>query len=233
MAIIGLKPWINPLEKISIFRVFELLVFIAQTGVVSFQNIVKQIFPGQIAKKIVGKMAIFLPKPWVNPFGKISIFRLFEHLVFMAQKIVFLFQNIVKHLFLAYTAKKKKKLEKLQFFELNHGLTPLEKAEFYDCFNFFFYSVERRFYFLEYRKTYFSGLCCQKKKKLEKLQFFGQNHGLTPLGKAEFFDFFNFLFLQPRKAFFRSRISKNTFSRPILPKKKSWKNGHFWNKTMF
>ena len=28
--------------------------------------------------------AIFGPKPWVNPFGKMSIFRLFELLVFIA-----------------------------------------------------------------------------------------------------------------------------------------------------
>ena len=35
-------------------------------------------------KRKVGKMAIFLPKPWVNPFGKVSIFGLFEVLVFIA-----------------------------------------------------------------------------------------------------------------------------------------------------
>ena len=35
-------------------------------------------------KKKVGKMAIFGPKPLVNPFGKISIFRLFELLIFIA-----------------------------------------------------------------------------------------------------------------------------------------------------
>ena len=35
-------------------------------------------------KKTVGKMAIFGPNPWVNPFGKMSIFRLFELVVFIA-----------------------------------------------------------------------------------------------------------------------------------------------------
>ena len=35
-------------------------------------------------KKKVGKMAIFGQKPWVNPFGKMSIFGLFELLVFIA-----------------------------------------------------------------------------------------------------------------------------------------------------
>ena len=31
-------------------------------------------------------MAIFGPKPWVNPFGKMSIFGLFELLDFIARK---------------------------------------------------------------------------------------------------------------------------------------------------
>ena len=34
-------------------------------------------------KKGVGKMTIFGPKLWVNPFGKISIFRLFQLVVFI------------------------------------------------------------------------------------------------------------------------------------------------------
>ena len=42
-------------------------------------------FPGLwCLKKKVGKMAIFGPKPWVNPFGKMSIFRHFELVVFIA-----------------------------------------------------------------------------------------------------------------------------------------------------
>ena len=42
-------------------------------------------FPGLYCpNKNDGKMAIFWPKPWVSPFGKISVFRLFEFLVFIA-----------------------------------------------------------------------------------------------------------------------------------------------------
>ena len=52
----------------------------------------KRHFPGlNCLKKKVGKMALFGPKPWVNPFGKMSIFRLFELLVFIASKGVFPF----------------------------------------------------------------------------------------------------------------------------------------------
>ena len=140
-------------------------------------------------------MTIFGPKPWVNPFGKMSIFQLFELHLFIAQKGVFALQNIVKDIFLLYIAEKKK-LEKLPFFDQNHGLNPLEN-----------------------RKRHFPGLYYPK-KKLEKWPFLDQNHGITPLQKCTFLKFLNFLFLQPRKAFFRSRISRKTFSQLIFPKKK-------------
>ena len=42
-------------------------------------------------KRKVGKMAIFGPKPRVNPLGKMSIFRLFELFVFIAWNGVFWF----------------------------------------------------------------------------------------------------------------------------------------------
>ena len=47
-------------------------------------------------------MANFGPKPWTNPFGKMSIFGLFELVVFVASNGVFSFLNIVKHTFLTY-----------------------------------------------------------------------------------------------------------------------------------
>ena len=105
MAIFGPKPWVNPLGRMSIFRLFELLVFIAWKGVFFVPEYRKRHFPGLCClKRNVGKMVIFGPKPQVNPFGKVSIFGLFKVLVFIAQKGVFLFQNIVKNIFLAYIA---------------------------------------------------------------------------------------------------------------------------------
>ena len=108
MVIFGAKPQVNPFGKMSSFRLFELLVFKAQKGVFSFQNIVKDILQlPYIAKKKVSKMAILRPKPWIKPFGKMSIFRLFVVLFFTAQKGVFLFQNIVRDIFLCYIDEKK------------------------------------------------------------------------------------------------------------------------------
>ena len=109
MATLGPKPWTNPLGRISIFRLFKLLLFTAQKVVFSFQNIVKDIFLPYICKrKKVGKMATLGPKAWTNPFGKISIFQLFRLGVSISQKVVFSFQNIVKHIFLPYICKRKK-----------------------------------------------------------------------------------------------------------------------------
>ena len=52
----------------------------------------KRHFPGLYClKKKVGKMAIFGRKPWVNPFGEMSIYGLFELVVFIPYKGVFSF----------------------------------------------------------------------------------------------------------------------------------------------
>ena len=90
MAIFGPKPRVNPFANMSIFRLFELLVFIARKGVFFPLEYRKRHFSGRYCqKKKGGKIAIFGPKPWVNPFGKMSIFRHFELLVFIALKGVF------------------------------------------------------------------------------------------------------------------------------------------------
>ena len=149
-------------------------------------------------------MAVFWPKPWVNPFGEISIFRLFELLFFMGQKDVFLFQNSVKQIFLAYIALKKD-MEKWPFFDQNHGLTPLEKSQFFDFLNFVFWGARKAFFVLEYCKTHFPSLYCLK-QDMEKWPFFDLNYGLTPLEQSQFFDFLNMLFLQGRQALFCSGI---------------------------
>ena len=85
MAIFGPKPSVNHFGKMSSFRLFKLLVFITYNGVSSLYNTVKELFRNYILqKKKLGIMAIFGPKPWFNPFGKMSIFRHFEVLVSIA-----------------------------------------------------------------------------------------------------------------------------------------------------
>ena len=85
IAIFGPKPWINPFGKISIFLIFWTSCFYSLKKCFFVLENHKRHFPGlYCSKKKVGKMAIFGPKPWVNPFGKMSIFRLFGLHVFIA-----------------------------------------------------------------------------------------------------------------------------------------------------
>ena len=102
-------------------------------------------------------------------------------------------------------------MEKWPCLDQNRGLTPLEKCQFFEFLNFFFYSLERRFFVLEYLKRHFPGLyflkniqiiqniiqkaifsflVCQKSTHGKKFDFCYKNHGLTPL---ENFDFLGFL----------------------------------------
>ena len=85
MSIFGPKPRVNPFAKISVYRLLNILVFIAEKGVFFVLEYRKRHFPGLYClKKKVGKMFIFRTKPWVNPFERISIFRLYKLLVFIA-----------------------------------------------------------------------------------------------------------------------------------------------------
>ena len=75
----------NPFKKMSIFRFFERLVFYSLERRFFVVEYRKRHFPGLYClKKNVEKMTIFGPKPWVNPFGKMIIFRFFKLLVFIA-----------------------------------------------------------------------------------------------------------------------------------------------------
>ena len=83
MAIFGPEPWINPFGKCQFFDFMKLLFFrLKRCGFA--QEYRKRHFRGlYFQKKKVGKMAIFGPKPWINPLGKRSNFRLFKLLVFL------------------------------------------------------------------------------------------------------------------------------------------------------
>ena len=82
-------------------------------------------------------MANFGRKLWVNPFRKMSVFRLFELFVFIGCKGVFFDVEKCKRHFPGLYCLKKKKLEKRPFLDQNHGLTRLEKCQFFDLLNFF------------------------------------------------------------------------------------------------
>ena len=69
-----------------------------------------------------------------------------------------------------------------------------------------FYSLERGFFVLEYRKKHFPGLYCLK-RKLRKTVIFGPKPWVNRFGKRSIFQLFELLVLEVRNAFFGSRIS--------------------------
>ena len=105
---------------------------------------------------------------------------------------------------------------------------------------FCFYSLERRFFLVEYRKKHFPGLFCLK-KKFEKWPLLYENHGLTPSEKCQsFLTFWTSLFyslerrifvLEYRNGYFpglyclKKRVRNMTIIRP-----KPWINpfGKMW-----
>ena len=71
MAIFGPKLFVNLFRKMSIFRLFELLIFYSQERHFFVLEYRKRHFPRLYCqKKKVKKKGIVGPKPWVNPFGK-------------------------------------------------------------------------------------------------------------------------------------------------------------------
>ena len=82
-----------PFGKMSIFRVFELLFFYSIERRFFVLDYRKGHFPGVYCRKRKSwKRPIFGPKPWVNPLGKMSIFRLFDLLVFWFRKAFYRFK---------------------------------------------------------------------------------------------------------------------------------------------
>ena len=84
MAIFGRKPWVNPFGKKSIFDSLNFL-FLQPRKAFFVLECKERHFPDLYClKKKVGKIVIFGRKPWIKPFGKMSIFWLFVLLVFIA-----------------------------------------------------------------------------------------------------------------------------------------------------
>ena len=146
-------------------------------------------------------MAIFGPKPCVNPFGTMSSFRLFELLFLIAQKGVLFFQNIVKDISLAYIAYKKK-LEKWSFLKQNHGLTPLEKCQFYEFLNFLFFIAQKDVFSLQniVEKHFLAYIAL--KKKVGKIAIFGPKLWVNTFGKMSIFRLFELLVFIAQKGVF-------------------------------
>ena len=82
---------LTPLEKSQFFDFLDFL-FLVKEGVFSFWYTVQHIFFALFCFKYIdGKTSTLRLKPLTHTFGKIPIFRLFYHVIFIVRKNVFSF----------------------------------------------------------------------------------------------------------------------------------------------
>ena len=127
----------NPLEKSQFLNFFNLL-FLQARKEFFLSTISQKTFSWLILRKIKRrKNCQFLTKTTDQPLSREkSWFFNFFHLLFLKSRKTFLsVQDIIKHIFLT-SFPKNNNMKKLPIFDLNHGLTPLEKSQFLDIFNF-------------------------------------------------------------------------------------------------
>ena len=95
-----------------------------------------------------------------------------------------------------------KNLEKSTFLDQNHKLTLWKNVNFSTFSTSCFYSLERRFLALEYRKRHFPRLYCLKKKKVRKMAIFGPKPWVNPFEKMSIFRPFEVLIFIAYTGFF-------------------------------
>ena len=109
----------------------------AYESVFSFKNIVKQIFPSFFAwNKNIEKLQIFDQNHGLTFLEKYQFLTILS-CCFWSQKSRFSSLDYGK-IHLTSLLCQNKKMEKLPTFHQTHGLTPLEKCQFFDFINFLF-----------------------------------------------------------------------------------------------
>ena len=129
-------------------------------------------------------MAIFGSNPWVNPFGKISVFQFWTSCFYRLEKRFFFIEYRKRH-FPGLYCPKKKSGKHGHFWTKTMGQPFWKNVNFSTFWTSCFYSLKKRFFVLEYRKRNFPRLYCLE-KEVGKMAIFGQK---------PFFDLLNFLFL--------------------------------------
>ena len=121
-------------------------------------------------------------------------------------------------------------MEKRPFLHAKHGLTPLENLNFSIVWSSCVYSLERRFFVLEYRKTHFPGLYL--KKNHGKMAIFGPKPLVNCFGKILVFRLVELFLYCLEKGFLVVEYRNTHFSGLYCLKRKDRNKCSFWTKTM-
>ena len=112
-------------------------------------------------------------------------------------------------------------MKKLQLFDQNHGLSPLEKCQFCLLFKSIFISSRKACFPKRTAPNTFSRSIQHKKKRSQNFKSFDQNNGLTPFEKCQFWGFFKPMFSLFRKACLLYKRSKIVFH-DLLSRSITW-----------
>ena len=147
MAIFGVRPWVNPFGKMSSFPRFQLLVFIAQKGVFSFQIIVK-IFPLLLLpkkKKKLEKWSFLYQNHGLTLLKNVNFSTVWISCFCSVEKRFFVLEYSKRH-FPGFYCLKQKSWKNGHFIDQKLGLTPLEKCQFFELLNCLFLYPRKAFF---------------------------------------------------------------------------------------
>ena len=181
----------------SIFRLFELLVFILEMRFFALEYRQRHFTGLYFVKKMLEKQPFLDQNHGLTRLEKCQIFE-FLIILFSQLRKAF-FRSTISSKRFSWTILPKKKSWKLPFLDQNHGLTPLEKCQFFEFFIILFSQLIKTFFRSTISSKRFSWTILPKKKNFETWPFLDQNNALTPLKKCQFFNCLNFLFLQLKK----------------------------------
>ena len=139
---------------------------------------------------------------------------------------------MVKDILLAYIALKNKVGNLAIFGTKTMGKLLWKNVNFLSFWTSCFYSVERRFLVVEYRKRHFPVLYCLKKESRKNGHFWTKTMGKLLWKNDNLLSFWKSCFYSVERRFFVVEYRKRHFPGLYFLKKESSKNGHFWTKTM-
>ena len=126
----------------------------------------------------------FSQKPWLTPSQNVDILEFFRTF-FVVYKAFFSIQNIKKCFFLAFFAEKKI-WGKGGFFDKNHGLTPLENADFFFFARVSLFRSKKHSLLSRISKNVSFLLCLPTKKHIRTRSNFCKKPCTNPFGKCTF-----------------------------------------------
>ena len=152
----GPKPWTNHFGEIQILPLFNL----------TFDRL----------KRLI---SYFWPKPWTNSLAKSKFLQCFSSTFLSSRKAYFLSRTSRKT-FSGPIWPKKHRIKKMQILDQNHRLTPYQKCKFFHFLNSTFSSSKKANFLSRTPWKTFYGPISSKKQRINKMQIFDRNYGLTP-----------------------------------------------------